>query len=175
MTTPSYPFDEAARRGTGRWPAGRLAIDLLALLRPPSGAMNARVRVVPMAELDGVLASEPFNGLPPSDPLPSTALREGYLVACIPGEFFATDRAAPLRVVLSGDVWSIDFDIVHAEDPNMTPAPGELWLLLGLHPDTPAPHSLRLGFPSRWSTPDGQAPAHATPGPAAESFQVEFR
>lgn len=171
-----FPFDGFAQGGPGRWPAGRLAIDLLALLRPVSGAKEIRLRVVPRSQLEAVLASASFIGVTASVPVPSASLREGCLVARVPGDFHAGDRAAPLRMALQGERWSVDIDIVHTHNPNLEPAPCDLWLVLGLHADAPAPRSLRLGFPARRVGADGQAPSDGTPvQPGAESFQIDFR
>lgn len=174
MTAPMFPFDELAQREPSRWPAGRLAIDLLALLRPASGARETRVRVVPRGHLAAALASESFIGVTASVPVSSASLREGCLVARVPGDFLASDRAVPLHMALRGTAWSVDFDVVHVENPNLDAMPCDLWVVLGLHAGEPAPHSLRLGFPARWVGADGAALARETP-PGAGSFQLEFR
>jgi hypothetical protein len=160
--------------------AARPAVDLLALLRPASGAHETRVRVVRGAQLPATLAGSSFVGLTPSVPMSAASLQGGWLVARVPGDFFTTDTATPVRVDAGGEAWSIDLDIAHTasrDGPDGVPAPCDLWVLLGLHTGEPPPHTLRLHFPARWLWADGQQAPHAEAAArsAAESFQLEFR
>jgi hypothetical protein len=167
-------------------PAAQAAVDLLALLRPASGAHETRVRVVPGAQLPATLAGSSFVGLTPSVPMSAASLHGGWLVARVPGDFFATDTATPVRVDAGGAEWSIDLRIAHTQNrdgppvpggPDDIPAPCDLWVLLGLRTGEPPPHTLRLHFPAQWLWADGQQAPHADAAAtsAAESFQLEFR
>ena len=177
FTSPLDALQVIDSHGRAQPPAARLAVDLLALLRPASGAHETRVRVVSGAQLPATLAGSSFVGLTPSVPMSAASLHGGWLVARVPGEFFTTDTATPVRVDAVGEAWSIDLHIAHVDNPNGTAAPCDLWVLLGLRTDQRAPHTLRLHFPARWLWADGQAAPHAdgAPRPAAESFQLEFR
>ena len=158
-------------------PAAPPDADLLALLRPASGAHETRVRVVPGAQLPAALAGGSFVGLTPSVPMSAASLHGGWLVARVPGDFFTTDTATPRRVDAGGEAWSIDLQIAHTQRPDDAAAPCDLWVLLGLHAGEPAPHSLRFHFPVRRLRPDGrEVPQGDAARPsAAESFQLEFR
>lgn len=178
MTAATFPFEAIEGHGFVHPPAAHLAIDLLALLRPASGAHEIRVRVVPGAQLAATLAGGSFIGLTPSVPVSAASLHGGWLVGRVPGRFFTTDTATPVRLDAGGTAWSIDFNISHTENPNGIAAPCDLWVLLGLHAGEPTPHTLRMHFPQRWVGPDGQETAHGDNAPgsmAAESFQLEFR
>lgn len=170
-------LDALGAHGFVQPPAARVAVDLLALLRPASGAHETRVRVVPAAQLAATLAGGSFVGLTPSVPMSAASLHGGWLVARVPGSFFTTDTATPVRVDAGGEAWSISLQISHADNPNGIAAPCDLWVLLGLHAGEPPPHTLRLHFPVRWLGPDGREVPHgddAAPS-AAESFQLAFR
>lgn len=160
------PLDDAAWAAMPPWrPAGRGAVDWLALVRPLDASSSAPavapgVRLWPRGaapDLDAMAA------LAPRDEAPRAALADHLIVLLLPPQagLIAGDRVRLDSADFGrDDEWRCTFRIVHTENPNLEPAPAWLSLLLALRPDGEQPRTgLRFEFTASRIAPDAEESA----------------
>jgi hypothetical protein len=130
--------------------AGRFAVDVVGILRPPRpGAGDdgpARYRLADAAR--PLEVEELFAQSAPS--LTPSALGDRALVVRPHGEFLSTDQLALSQVTRDEGLWSIDLEITRSESQDGSPAPRDLYVVLRLDAGRHPLRRLELRFKGRW-------------------------
>jgi hypothetical protein len=145
-----FPLGSVSHRIPAHQIAGRLALDVLCILRDVRDGGHAE-GVILCAYTD-FADGEDFEsvfGRPGTSVVPRHALRNHLLAVRISGEFFSTDRLVPAQMDARSEHWFIDFELTRMENFNGEPAPRELWVLLAIEPGKQPLQSVTLRFQGR--------------------------
>ena len=142
-----FPLDGVVADAAGQRMAGRVGVDLLCVLGPVSASGAETAALVPAAALAGPPAFDTmFNRT--GMRIARASLRDHALVLRARGGFQSTDQVAVAQIDTRGDRWSIGLDIAHVENPNLEPAPRDLYVIVALEGDRP-PGSIAVQFAGR--------------------------